>query len=104
MKIKGVLPYAAIPPLTKSIRGELHEALEIKTPYTKWFSRICEYGFAENSDFILVRQNCQTNNPKIAMIAVCRFSAAVEICKTFKPDAALRAVINSERALLKNSK
>jgi anti-repressor protein len=58
------LPYAAIPPPTKSIRGELHEALEIKTPYTKWFSRMCEYGFAENSDFILVRQNCQTNNPK----------------------------------------
>ena len=204
---------------------ELHEALEIKTPYTKWFSRMCEYGFAENSDFILVRQNCQTNNPKnptttiedhqltidmakelcmiqrsevgrkcrqyfievekqwnspeavmdralkyadqkikqleqeranapisiyqhdtlrkeivvkaidlcgsgrvysdigvdirmaiekkllktlnvqtIAMIAVCRFSAAVEICRTFKPDAALRTVINSERALLKNSK
>lgn len=49
---------------------------------------------------LLKTLNVQT----IAMIAVCRFSAAVEICKTFKPDAALRAVINSERALLKNSK
>lgn len=43
---------------------ELHEALEIQTPYKKWFDRMCEYGFAENSDFILVRQNCPTNNPK----------------------------------------
>ena len=31
---------------------ELHEALEIKTQYSKWFDRMCEYGFAENSDFI----------------------------------------------------
>ena len=49
---------------------------------------------------LLKTLNVQT----IAMIAVCRFSAAVEICRTFKPDAALRTVINSERALLKNSK
>lgn len=202
---------------------ELHEALEIKTAYKDWFKRMCEYGFAENSDFIAIAQKRATaqgnmttytdhqltidmakelcmiqrsevgrkcrqyfievekqwNSPEavmdralkyadqkikqleqeranapisisqhdtlrkeivvkaidlcgsgrvysdigvdirlaiekkllktlnvqtIAMIAVCRFSAAVEICKTFKPDAALRAVINSERALLKNSK
>lgn len=30
---------------------ELHEALEIETPYHKWFPRMCEYGFAENEDF-----------------------------------------------------
>lgn len=202
---------------------ELHEALEIKTAYKDWFKRMCEYGFAENSDFIAIAQKRATaqgnmttytdhqltidmakelcmiqrsevgrkcrqyfievekqwNSPEavmdralkyadqkikqleqeranapisiyqhdtlrkeivvkaidlcgsgrvysdigvdirlaiekkllktlnvqtIAMIAVCRFSAAVEICRTFKPDAALRAVINSERALLKNSK
>lgn len=202
---------------------ELHEALEIKTAYKDWFKRMCEYGFAENSDFIAIAQKRATaqgnmttytdhqltidmakelcmiqrsevgrkcrqyfievekqwNSPEavmdralkyadqkikqleqeranapisiyqhdtlrkeivvkaidlcgsgrvysdigvdirlaiekkllktlnvqtIAMIAVCRFSAAVEICRTFKPDAALRTVINSERALLKNSK
>ena len=43
---------------------ELHEFLEIKTPFTKWFERMIDYGFDENSDFRLVRQKCQTNNPK----------------------------------------
>ena len=30
---------------------ELHEALEIETPYHKWFPRMCEYGFTEGEDF-----------------------------------------------------
>lgn len=30
---------------------DLHAALEVETPYHKWFPRMCEYGFTENSDF-----------------------------------------------------
>lgn len=30
---------------------ELHEFLEVKTPYDKWFPRMCEYGFCEERDF-----------------------------------------------------
>lgn len=30
---------------------ELHKALQIETPYKKWFDRMTEYGFAEDSDF-----------------------------------------------------
>lgn len=30
---------------------ELHDALEIETPYHKWFPRMCEYGFTEFKDF-----------------------------------------------------
>lgn len=30
---------------------QLHEALEVKTPYDKWFPRMAEYGFKENEDF-----------------------------------------------------
>lgn len=30
---------------------ELHEALGVKTPYHKWFPRMCEYGFTENEDY-----------------------------------------------------
>lgn len=30
---------------------ELHTALEVETPYHKWFPRMCEYGFSENIDF-----------------------------------------------------
>jgi len=32
---------------------ELHEFLESKEPYTQWFDRMVEYGFAENVDFFV---------------------------------------------------
>nr|DAN10289.1 MAG TPA: antirepressor protein [Caudoviricetes sp.] len=31
---------------------DLHMFLEINTPYSKWFNRMCEYGFVENTDYI----------------------------------------------------
>lgn len=40
----------------------LHEFLEIKTPYKKWFDRMIEYGFIENVDFITVGQKCPIAN------------------------------------------
>lgn len=30
---------------------ELHAALEVETPYNKWFARMCEYGFSTEKDF-----------------------------------------------------
>jgi len=39
---------------------DLHEFLKIKTEYRKWFSRMTEYGFIENVDFIRVTQKCPT--------------------------------------------
>ncbi|MDY3973470.1 MAG: phage antirepressor KilAC domain-containing protein [Veillonella caviae] len=36
---------------------DLHMFLEIETPYTKWFSRMCEYGFEENLDYMTVDKN-----------------------------------------------
>ncbi|EOH79734.1 hypothetical protein IGI89_003396 [Enterococcus sp. AZ141] len=38
---------------------ELHEFLEVKTPYTQWFERMVEYGFAENVDFIGLSQKSE---------------------------------------------
>ena len=35
---------------------ELHEFLEVGTQYTKWFDRMCEYGFTEINDFIAISQ------------------------------------------------
>ena len=35
---------------------ELHERLGIGTQYTKWFDRMCEYGFSENVDYRAVSQ------------------------------------------------
>ena len=43
---------------------ELHEALEVKEKYTQWFKRMCEYGFSENSDYIMLSEKTETNNPK----------------------------------------
>lgn len=41
---------------------ELHEVLEIKTDYKKWFDRMSEYGFSENVDFCTVSQKCPIAN------------------------------------------
>jgi anti-repressor protein len=39
---------------------QLHEFLQIGTEYRKWFSRMVEYGFSENQDYIRVSQKCPT--------------------------------------------
>lgn len=41
---------------------DLHEALEVKTDYKKWFDRMCEYGFSENIDYCTVSQKCPIAN------------------------------------------
>lgn len=35
---------------------ELHEFLEIKTQFSKWFDRMCEYSFYELKDFLAISQ------------------------------------------------
>src|SRR5690625_7111112 len=32
---------------------DLYEFLGLRTPYTRWFKRMCDYGFVENVDFIV---------------------------------------------------
>ena len=47
---------------TPTISGrELHRKLEIETPYHKWFSRMCAYGFTENQDFFEVMDKIVQN-------------------------------------------
>lgn len=41
---------------------DLHEALEVNTPYHKWFPRMCEYGFEENIDFVVTDKNVHNSN------------------------------------------
>ncbi|MDE5772677.1 MAG: antA/AntB antirepressor family protein [Ruminococcus sp.] len=69
---------------------ELHEALEVKTPYTMWFERMCEYGFTENEDYILVSQICETNNPKNPRTTIIdhhlTIDTAKEICMLQRTD------------------
>lgn len=40
---------------------ELHQALDVKTEYKKWFNRMSDYGFEENIDFTRVTQKCLTH-------------------------------------------
>lgn len=44
---------------------DLHEFLEIGTPYKKWFDRMCEYGFSENVDFLTVDKNVYGQNGQL---------------------------------------
>ncbi|MCQ2743510.1 MAG: phage antirepressor KilAC domain-containing protein [bacterium] len=60
---------------------ELHEALEIKTKYADWFERMCEYGFAENTDFILVSQKRETNNPKNPITTLTDHQLTIQMAK-----------------------
>ena len=39
---------------------QLHEALGVKTKYADWFNRMIDYGFAENQDFLLLKNEQQT--------------------------------------------
>ncbi len=59
----------------------LHEALEIKTPYTQWFDRMKEYGFTENSDYVLVSQKCETNNPKNPYTVITDHQLTIDMAK-----------------------
>ncbi len=43
---------------------ELHEFLGVKTKYNDWINRMIDYGFQENTDYRLVTQKKETNNPK----------------------------------------
>lgn len=50
---------------TVAVSGrELHKGLEIETPYKQWMNRMIDYGFEENTDYILVTQKSLTNNPR----------------------------------------
>ena len=63
---------------------ELHKALEIKTPYKKWFDRMCEYGFTENSDFVTMDKNVRradgTEMPQTQFDHQLTLDMAKEIC------------------------
>lgn len=39
---------------------QLHQVLGVKTAYKDWFKRMTEYGFTENEDFLLLKNEQQT--------------------------------------------
>ena len=61
---------------------ELHEFLEVETPYHKWFHRMCEYGFTENNDYAVtdIFVHNPAGGPQSMKDAVLTLDMAKEIC------------------------
>ena len=61
-----------------------HEFLEVQTPYHKWLPRMCEYGFSENIDYMMMDKNVLrsdgTKMPQIQHDAQLTIEMAKEIC------------------------
>ena len=57
---------------------ELHKALEVATPYDKWFPRMTEYGFAEGQDFSTFLSESTGGRP--ATDHLIKLDMAKEIC------------------------
>ena len=60
---------------------ELHEKLEVRSQFTHWFERMCEYGFIENEDYKLVSQKKLTNNPKNPETEYKDYAVSVDMAK-----------------------
>ncbi|MBQ9740889.1 MAG: phage antirepressor KilAC domain-containing protein [Kiritimatiellae bacterium] len=61
---------------------ELHKFLEVETPYHKWFPRMCEYGFAESTDFTVtdIFVHNSAGGPQTKKDAALTIDMAKEIC------------------------
>nr|DAJ95650.1 MAG TPA: KilAC domain protein [Caudoviricetes sp.] len=57
---------------------ELHEILEVATPYDKWFPRMTEYGFVEGQDFSTFLSESTGGRPAVNHII--KMDMAKEIC------------------------
>lgn len=85
------------------IGRELHDKLEIKTPYDKWFPRMCEYGFEDQKDystFLSDRSDGKAGKPKTSHIL--RFDMAKHICmiqRTETGKAIRQKLIDLEKAI-----
>lgn len=63
---------------------DLHEFLEVKTPYDKWFPRMCEYGFTEQIDFSTFLSESTGGRP--AQDAQLTIEMAKELCMLQRND------------------
>lgn len=57
---------------------DLHEFLEVETPFNRWFSRMCEYGFTDGADFQTFLSESTGGRP--ATDAQLTIDMAKEIC------------------------
>ena len=60
---------------------DLHEGLEIGTKFATWFPRMTEYGFVENTDYMLVTQKRETNNLKNPFTQITDYQITIDMAK-----------------------
>ena len=67
---------------------DLHKALESKERFSKWFDRMCEYGFEEDVDFTSVPKSTVVNNGAIRELEdyALKLDTAKQICMIQKND------------------
>ena len=63
---------------------ELHEFLEVETPYHKWFPRMCEYGFSEGIDFWTFLS--ESTGGRLAQDAQLTIDMSKEVCMLLRND------------------
>ena len=67
--------------MTVSAR-ELHEKLGAKTAFKDWFPRMCEYGFAENEDFNLLKnERVQLEGKREVRREVVDYAISIDMAK-----------------------
>ena len=84
--------------MTVSAR-DLHDALEVETPYDKWFPRMCAYGFSAGTDYSTFLSKSTGGRP--AMDADISIDMAKEICmlqRTEKGKEVRRYFLDLEKA------
>jgi anti-repressor protein len=63
MENKEIIKVNNTDPNKLTVSGrELHKGLGVKSNYTTWFERMCEYGFAENIDYKTYFPNLESEN------------------------------------------
>jgi anti-repressor protein len=66
---------------------ELHRILGIETAYTMWFTRMCEYGFKEDEDYLTILVDRSDGLPgKPATDHIIKLDMAKEICMIQRTD------------------
>ena len=60
---------------------DLHMFLEINTPYSKWFNRMCEYGFVENVDYLTEDKKVLREDGRVMPQTQFEHSLTIEMAK-----------------------
>ena len=60
---------------------DLHMFLEINTPYSKWFNRMCEYGFVENIDYLTLDKKVLRGDGAVMPKARLEHELTIEMAK-----------------------